>query len=225
MWKHLLASEKGRAVGLLALFNSSSAPAGFLVIKDPFPINEMASSSAERITFWRRETVMSGQKCTNGMVKSSICCSFSWKRSLLLHLPNPVTVPKSPGIWQGPERQSHLSSIFLLCIYLASENAGNVFAFRLGPFAKPQKYTAQFLIIVWFLTGQSVFKLARNIFFLLEICEKHQQLFVFIFWKLPQEQNKNHFFFLIGSYLIQCVRAGVQLITFGLQLTQHGFLV
>lgn len=30
-------------------------------------------------------------------------------------------------------QQFHLSSVFLFCIYLASENAGNVFSFRLGP--------------------------------------------------------------------------------------------
>lgn len=77
--------------------------------------------------------------------------------------------------------QFHLSSIFLLCIYLASENARNVFSFRLGPFAKPQKYTGRLLVIVWLLIVQSVFKLGKNIFFPLEIYEKHQQLFVFIF--------------------------------------------
>lgn len=52
--------------------------------------------------------------------------------------------------------QFHLSSIFLLCIYLASENAGNVFSFRLGPSAKPQKYTGQLLVIVWLLIVQSL---------------------------------------------------------------------
>lgn len=79
------------------------------------------------------------------------------------------------------KEQFHLSSIFLLCIYLASENAGNVFSFRLGPFAKPQKYTGWLLVIVWLLIVESVFKPVKNIFFPLEIYEKHQQLFVFIF--------------------------------------------
>lgn len=41
----------------------------------------------------------------------------------------------------GSREQFHVSSVFLLCIYLASENAGNVFSFRLGPSLKPQKYT------------------------------------------------------------------------------------
>lgn len=77
--------------------------------------------------------------------------------------------------------QFHVSSVFLLCIHLASENAGNVFSFRLGPFAKPQKYTGRLLVIVWLLTALSVFKLVRNTFFPLEVYEEHQQLFIFIF--------------------------------------------
>lgn len=91
--------------------------------------------------------------------------------------------------------QFHLSSIFLLCIYLALENAGNVFSFRLGPFAKPQKYTGRLLVIVWLLIVQSVLKLVKNIFLPLEVYEKHQQLFVFIFWNLSQEQKKKISFF------------------------------
>lgn len=120
--------------------------------------------------------------------------------------------------------QFHLSSIFLLCIYLALENAGNVFSFRLGPFAKPQKYTGRLLVIVWLLIVQSVLKLVKNIFLPLEVYEKHQQLFVFIFWNLSQEQKKKSVL-LIGSYLTQYPEAGGQLIIFGLQLTQNGFLV
>ena len=81
----------------------------------------------------------------------------------------------------GSREQFHVSSVFLLCIYLASENAGNVFSFRLGPFLKPQKYTGQLLVIVWLLTELSVFKLVRNRLFPLEIYKKHQQMFVSIF--------------------------------------------
>lgn len=81
----------------------------------------------------------------------------------------------------GARKCSSIFHLFLLRIYLASENAGNVFSFRLGSLAQPQKYAGQFLIIVWLLMVQSVFKLVRNIFFPLEMYEKHQELFVFIF--------------------------------------------
>lgn len=65
----------------------------------------------------------------------------------------------------GARECSSIFHLFLLRIYLASENAGNVFSFRLGSLAQPQKYTGQFLIIVWLLMVQSVFKLVRIYFF------------------------------------------------------------
>lgn len=109
---------------------------------------------------------------------------------------------------RGSREQFHVSSVFLLCIYLASENAGNVFSFRLGPFLKPQKYTGQLLVIVWLLTVLSVFKLVRNRLFPLEIYKKHQQMFVSIFWNLSWEQKRKKSVFLIVSYWTQCTKAG-----------------
>lgn len=124
----------------------------------------------------------------------------------------------------GTRECSSIFHLFLLCIYLASENAGNVFSFRLGSLAQPQKYTGQFLIIVWLLMVQSVFKLVRNIYIFYWKFMKSTKNCLFSFSE-NDFRNKTKSLLLIGSYLTQYAKAGGQLIIFSLQLTQNGFPV
>lgn len=138
------------------------------------------------------------------MVKQSICCSFSWKRLLLLHLPNSISVPKSRGIWQGLESAVPsficVSSLYLSCFRKCWECLFLPTWLLCSTTEVHQAVSHNCLV-----TYGSVFKLARNIFFPLEIYEKHQQLFVFIFRKLFQEQNKITF---INWQLLDSIHKG-----------------
>lgn len=123
----------------------------------------------------------------------------------------------------GARECSSIFHLFLFRSYLASENAGNVFSFRLGSLAQPQKHTGQLLVIVWLLMVQSVFKLVRKIFFYWKFMKSTKScLFSF---SENDFRNKAKSLLLIGSYLTQYAKAGGQLIIFSLQLTQNDFPV
>lgn len=131
-----------RAVGLLALFNSSSAPQLFFDDKWSASNKRNGSQLCRKNPFLKKRDSFVGSKMHKQYGKIKYMLLFFMEKICYYYICQIKSVcQKVEESGRGWRKQFYLSSILLLCIYLALENAKNVFSFRLGPFAKPQKDT------------------------------------------------------------------------------------